>query len=103
MLHNGQKTTLHALVAAPGWHLLLCGPGWPDDPVRQLDRQVHVHHLDAAGPGRHGTAVRRLGLGPRDAAQVLVRPDGHIGYRAGGQDLAGLRSYVDRWLRRTAG
>jgi hypothetical protein len=45
-----------------------------------------------------GLAHRRLGVGDDDVAQFLVRPDGHIGYRAAGGDLSGLRTYLDRWL-----
>jgi hypothetical protein len=28
----------------------------------------------------------------------LVRPDGHVGYRAAGHDLHGVRTYLDHWL-----
>ena len=31
-------------------------------------------------------------------AQYLIRPDGQIGYRCGGDDLAGLQRYLGRWL-----
>jgi hypothetical protein len=59
-----------------------------------------VHHL--AGPGGADAAadlaLRRLGASVTDAVQYLVRPDGYIGYRAGGSDLAGLHAYLRRWL-----
>ena len=32
------------------------------------------------------------------AAQYLVRPDGHVGYRAGGTDATELARYLRRWL-----
>jgi hypothetical protein len=62
-----------------------------------------VHHLTGQNtPGAlhdpDGQALRRLGLTPRHTAQYLVRPDGHIGYRAGGGDVTGLASYLSRWL-----
>jgi hypothetical protein len=47
-----------------------------------------LHDLD-------GQAFARLGV--TDAAQYLVRPDGHIGYRCAGTDLDGLRTYLTRW------
>jgi hypothetical protein len=37
-------------------------------------------------------------LGVESTAQYLVRPDGHIGYRCGGDDLAGLQRYLAHWL-----
>jgi hypothetical protein len=37
-----------------------------------------------------------------DTAHYLIRPDGHIGYRAAGTDLDGLQRYLARWLPGTA-
>ena len=34
-------------------------------------------------------------------AQYLIRPDSYIGYRCGGDDLAGLQRYLARWLPNT--
>jgi 2-polyprenyl-6-methoxyphenol hydroxylase-like FAD-dependent oxidoreductase len=113
LLHNGQQTTLHAAIARPGWHLLLCGPAsaWPARELAQV-RDHHpdlitVHHLAATPtPGAlldpDGHARRRLGLAAGDTVVYLVRPDGHIGYRAGGGDLASLYAYVKRWLPATS-
>jgi 2-polyprenyl-6-methoxyphenol hydroxylase-like FAD-dependent oxidoreductase len=106
-VHNGQPTTLHRLAAAPGWHLLLCGPAhaWTaTDPTFLAQRHAAIltlHHLtppDTSGPDSGGSALHRLGLTPEDTAQYLIRPDGHIGYRAGGTDLTTLTGYLDRWL-----
>lgn len=91
-VYNGQSTTLHAVTDAPGWHLLLCGPAWSDRTVAAAG-PVTVHRL-----GEDGSVLRRLGLRPHESAQFLVRPDGHVGYRAGGADLAGLHAYLHRWL-----
>jgi hypothetical protein len=45
-----------------------------------------------------GVAHRRLGLGPHERpAQILVRPDGHIAYRADRTDPAGLGTYLSHW------
>ena len=109
ILHDGQKTSLHTAVSAPRWHLLLCGPteGWPTDEVINIRQRyaglVSVHHLSATnGPGvvydSRGRALRRLGLAPGRNAVLLVRPDGHVGYRCGQQNLAGLSEYLRRWL-----
>jgi len=108
VVDDRRPTTLHAATAAPGWHLLLCGPAdkWPATAAAWRDTDVvAVHHLSrSAAPGvlhdPDGTALRRLGLDPagRRAAHYLVRPDGHVGYRAGGNDLTGLDAYLTRWL-----
>jgi hypothetical protein len=63
-----------------------------------------VHHLTReATPGAlhdfDGQAFARLGAD--GTAQYLIRPDGHIGYRADGGDLAGLQGYLARWLPNT--
>jgi 2-polyprenyl-6-methoxyphenol hydroxylase-like FAD-dependent oxidoreductase len=106
-VHNGQPTTLHRLIAAPGWHLLLCGPvhAWAATDAPSLAQRhtgiLTLHHLtppDTSGPDNGEPALRRLGLTPADTAQYLVRPDGHIGYRSGGTDLAVLTGYLNRWL-----
>ena len=95
IVHNGLTTSLHALTRAPGWHLLLCGPSgaWPAGFV--VEGPLTVHHVTSTA------AHQRLGVGPTDTAHYLMRPDGHIGYRAGGTDVAGLRAYLSRWLPHT--
>jgi hypothetical protein len=102
----GRLCWLHEALAAPRFHLLLCGP--PDDwdadqlaaiRVRYPDL-VEVHRLTAhpapEALADNGTALARLGV--RHAAQYLVRPDGHIGYRSAGTDLHGAAEYLARWL-----
>ena len=110
LTHDRHLTTLHTALAGPGWQLLLCGPTdiWATDQLARL-RERHgdhlsVHHLHAHDtPGAlhdpHRQALH-LGLNPGSVTQYLIRPDGHIGYRAGGSDLAGLASYLHRWLPR---
>jgi hypothetical protein len=108
VLHNGQRSSLHQICASPGWHLLLYGPGtvWASRDVADVDGrypgQVAVHHLTGHAPGvladPTGQASRRLGLDRDGVAQYLIRPDGHVGYRAGGTHLAGLYAYLTRWL-----
>jgi FAD binding domain len=107
---DGGPTTLHAATAATGFHLLLCGPenSWPPATLVGPWRDagvVAVDHLSReAAPGAlhdpDGTALRRLGLDPagQHTAHYLVRPDGHVGYRAGGTDLTALHAYLTRWL-----
>ena len=96
-------------MAAPGWHLLLCGPpnAWTAQTITQLQQRhtslMAVHHLAAQNtPGAlhdpTGQALRRLGLTAQHTAQYLVRPDGHVGYRAGGTDVTGLARYLGQWL-----
>ena len=62
-----------------------------------------MHHLTAHNtPGAlhdpNGQALRRLGLTPTQTAHYLLRPDGHVGYRAGGTNLTGLTRYLKYWL-----
>jgi hypothetical protein len=112
VLHNGQKASLHDAIAAPGWHLLLCGPNdtWPTTTLTDLGQIPGVaalHKLSATNASgilydSGGLALRRLGVTPGHAAVYLIRPDGHVGYRSGGHDLAGLRRYLRRWLTTSA-
>jgi 2-polyprenyl-6-methoxyphenol hydroxylase-like FAD-dependent oxidoreductase len=100
---DGGAARLHTLIDGTGWNLLLFGPrsAWADVPAVP---GVAVHRVSTATmPGvlvdRDGSAVRRFGLSSDDVHQVLVRPDGHIGYRGGGADVAGLHDYLRRWVR----
>ena len=104
---DGQAGWLHDAVAAPSFHLLLCGSAdsWDSDRLAAM-RERHdgllVVHLLArrAAPGAlhdlNGQAFARLGV--EGAAQYLVRPDGHIGYRCRSTNLGGVDRYLARWL-----
>ncbi len=109
IVHERQPTRLHRALAVAGWHLLLCGPpdAWAAQTMTQLRERyaglVAVHHLTVHNiPGvlhdPDGQALRRLGLTARHTAQYLIRPDGHVGYRAGGTDTTELARYLGRWL-----
>jgi hypothetical protein len=107
---DGHTSSLHAATAAPHLHLLLCGPptAWPSQqPAATIGHDwadlLAVHRVSAqpAPDVLHdtdGTALRRLGLDPTATAHYLIRPDGHVGYRAGGSDLTGLRAYLTHWF-----
>jgi 2-polyprenyl-6-methoxyphenol hydroxylase-like FAD-dependent oxidoreductase len=108
---DGRPTTLHGVLSAPGYHVLLCGPAraWPPRAPVTLAAPwkglVGVHRLGPDGePGTlhdaTGTALDRLGCDPYRAVHYLIRPDGHVAYRAAGAALAGLHRYLDRWLIR---
>ncbi|GGS94682.1 aromatic-ring hydroxylase C-terminal domain-containing protein [Streptomyces violaceus] len=74
--------------AAPGYHLLLTGPAhlWPSaGPAGGRHDLLSVHHLGTDSPWP-------------DVTHALVRPDGYVGYVARGDDLTGLRTYLERWL-----
>ena len=108
-------STPHAATADPTYHLLLCGPTntWSPDATTHITTTwpglVSTHWLshDHARGVLHdpdGTALRRLGTGTGTgtgtdtAAHYLIRPDGHLAYRDGGTNLAGVHSYLTRWL-----
>ena len=104
---DGQACWLGQALAAPRFHLLLCGPvgAWDHGRLAALGGRhpdlLAVHHLSrVAAPGAlhdvDGQALARLGV--RQAAHYLVRPDGHVGYRAAGTDLDGLERHLRRWL-----
>ena len=104
---DGEAGWLQEAVAAPSFHLLLCGPtdGWDADDLAAVQERhgglVALHRLASeAAPGvlhdLDGQAFARLGVA--GAAQYVVRPDGHIGYRSGGTDLGAVERYLARWL-----
>jgi hypothetical protein len=107
IVDHGRECWLQEALAAPTYHLLLCGPaeGWNSDQLAGLGERyaglVAVHRLarEVAAGVLHdvrGEAFARLGV--ERAAQYLVRPDGHIGYRSGATDLRGLERHLARWL-----
>ena len=107
VVRDGQPCWLGEALAAPRFHLLACGPvgRWDVDRLAALRRRhpdlLAVHHLTRqATPGvlhdPDGGALSRLGV--PEVAHYLVRPDGHVGYRAAGPDLDGLDHHLARWL-----
>jgi hypothetical protein len=109
---QGRRTRLQASLGTPGFHVLLCGfPGWDDEAVARFAGRwapiAVIHHLVAAdlpvNPSApdvvvdiDGQAFARLQVA--HGAQLVVRPDGHIGYRADHHDLGGADEYLSRWL-----
>ena len=102
LVTQGRETSLHEQITASRFHLLLCGPveDWNIRAVHDLlesHELLAAHYLTAQGNSDHlvdatGRALGMLGVG--DAAQFLVRPDGHIGYRCAGIDLGGVDAYL---------
>jgi 2-polyprenyl-6-methoxyphenol hydroxylase-like FAD-dependent oxidoreductase len=107
IVYNGHQTTLHAALGVPGWHLLACGTRDPGPDLQRLVERyrahLHLHRLSTAQRpdtlhDAQRLASRRLGLKSDDATLLLIRPDGHLGYRAGGAAVTGLQNYLERWL-----
>jgi 2-polyprenyl-6-methoxyphenol hydroxylase-like FAD-dependent oxidoreductase len=107
---DGQVGWLGEALAAPRFHLLLCGAvgGWDPSQLTalrsRLPDMLAVHNLTREAEAGalqdvDGQALARLGV--NETAHYLVRPDGHIGYRAAGTDLNGLRHYLVRWFSAT--
>ncbi len=105
---SGRKTTLHDEVVGARFHLLLCGAPdrWNLEPLRAAmlldDGLVTVRYLTTHASANHlvdsdGGLMRLLGV--KDAAQYLVRPDGHIAFRCAGRDLKGVTHYLRSWIR----
>jgi 2-polyprenyl-6-methoxyphenol hydroxylase-like FAD-dependent oxidoreductase len=110
IVRDGKECWLGEALAAPGFHLLLCGPigDWHPSQLTTLRHRhpdmVAVHHLTCAATAGaledpDGQVFARLGVDR--TAQYLIRPDGHVGYRCGGDDLAGLQRHLARWLPNT--
>jgi 2-polyprenyl-6-methoxyphenol hydroxylase-like FAD-dependent oxidoreductase len=104
---DGGSCWLGEALAEPRFQLLLCGDlgGWDMHALAAVRGRypdmVSVHHLtrDALPSALHdadGQALTRLSVD--GTAHYLIRPDGHVGYRAAGTDLDGLRGYLARWL-----
>ena len=102
---DGRVVRLHAAIAGPRWTLLLCGPvsAWPTNASDHISSGTVATRRLSADPEQDVLRVsdddllRRLGLTMTEAAHLLVRPDGHLGYRARGHDLTGLTAYLRRW------
>ena len=104
---RGTPTTLHRALSTPALHLLLSGPpgAWPtagpaiDERHATILRTHRLARRPATGALHDptGRAYQRLGLEAGTAiAHHLVRPDGHIAYRAAGTGTEGLNAYLAR-------
>jgi 2-polyprenyl-6-methoxyphenol hydroxylase-like FAD-dependent oxidoreductase len=107
---NGRATSLQREVVGPCLCVLLCAhdEAWSGttDLAARYDRTVVVRRL-ARSPAPDvlvdagGEALARLGV--RERAVYVVRPDGYVGYRCAGSDLAGAEAYLSRWLHAEPG
>lgn len=110
---NGREMRLQEILATPGFHILLCGRGWPADTQLRLHsalgrlspwlsvQRLNVGSRLAAASSNEiqdisGQAFERLGLSVRRPELLVVRPDGHIGFRSSGIDTSGAVDYLTR-------
>jgi 2-polyprenyl-6-methoxyphenol hydroxylase-like FAD-dependent oxidoreductase len=110
LVYNGTLAYLQAALSGPFLNLLLCGPPnrWDGSKVAALAARftslLKVHYVAKdESPGilvdTSGDALARLGLrSDAELAQYLVRPDGYIGFRCAGSDLAQLTAWLDDWF-----
>lgn len=98
---------LQDALAAPRFHLLLCGArdAWPAERLAELRRRydaiMSVHTLTRDGGNgslrdASGDVLARLAI--KTTGVYLVRPDGYVSFRAAGSDLQRLGRYLDRWI-----
>ena len=104
---DGNVVRLQEAVVGPCLTLVLCGDGDPFD-IERLSRHsttrndlLRVKYLGRRSePGvlvdERGEVLARLGVD--DAAQYLVRPDGHVGFRCAGRALDAVEQYLDQWF-----
>ena len=106
---DGRETTLQREVVRPRVNVLLCGSdeAWAEraGPVARLvERYRGLVVPRRLGPSPaagtlvdvDGVALRRLGVA--ESGVYAVRPDGYVGYRCAGTQLAGLEQWLERWL-----
>jgi hypothetical protein len=107
VVQEDREVRLQDVMADPTFHLLLCGPlaAWDEEEIAAVGdrygRILKVHRLtreaeDGALRDTSGEAFARLGV--QSTGVYLVRPDGHIGFRAIGPNLELLNRYLETWL-----
>ncbi|RLV10261.1 2-polyprenyl-6-methoxyphenol hydroxylase [Streptomyces griseocarneus] len=97
VLQGGRRRSLHDLLSYDRWTLLVLpddgdavGPGLR----RVVDRYAVPAEAFHVRPVPDGSAVLPGG------SLLFVRPDGHVGLRAGAEDGAALDTYLGRWFTR---
>lgn len=110
VIRAGQELWLQEALSAPTFHLLLYGhlDTWPDTATADLHAlaapPLTIQRLvpPGASAGARGLLDSTGHAGERlrvdRIAQLVVRPDGHIGYRADDADLTGAKAYLTRLL-----
>ena len=104
---DGRDVWLQQSIVGPRLALLLCGDAeaWDAHGLADLGARhpdlLAVHRLASRATAgalvdARGDVLARLGV--REAAQYLVRPDGHVAFRCAGRDLRALERYLDAWF-----
>lgn len=95
--HDGERTTLHALLSYDRW-TLLTPPSTDLAALRRLTGSYRAPIAVAPICTDYASTTTTLGLAD---TMLLVRPDRHIGLRTTGHDLTTLNDYCAKHLRRT--
>lgn len=104
---RGRTTSLHRELGGFRFHLLLCGSetAWDGAQIPQIEKRygalLSIQHLARTGSDSvlldpTGSVLTLLGV--RDQAIYVIRPDGHIGYRAAGTSLDGAVAHLSTLL-----
>ena len=103
---DGTEVRLQQAVVGSCLTLLLCGDGepWSTDRLDahpacrggllRIGRLTRREQRGALADG-NGDALTRLGV--EGTAQYLIRPDGYVGFRCGGQEFDALERYLAEW------